>query len=254
MAFLRWGDMFTTSQFLRYRGDNDYGTATGGFTSIAVLIVFVILFANLGLQTARRELIKSSVSQESETNPSPIEIVIGPDGGFIFVLGIMGLNLNDPMVTYFDISLTQNYFGPLLTSINSTAIPLEQCTMSHFDFNPNIIDYFKRFTINWALCPPKGTKLAVQGRITSDIFSQFMVRISKCNSAVNPKCAPAPMMAAIQQQMGYFRFGMPMVTALINPGDQDYVKYYVEDSNIFYFTLNAGCDSSGPIGADRGEH
>lgn len=63
MALLRWGDMFTTTQFLRYRGDSDYSTATGGFISIAVLMVFFILFANLGLQTARRELINSSFSQ-----------------------------------------------------------------------------------------------------------------------------------------------------------------------------------------------
>lgn len=167
-----------------------------------------------------------------------MEVVIGPDGGFIFMLAVMGLNLNDPMISYFDISLTQNYFGPLLTPINSTIIPLEQCTMAHFDFNPNIIDYFERFTIGWALCPPIGTNLAVQGRVTSNIFSRFMVSVSKCNSTLNLKCAPAAMMTAIQQEMGFFQLGMPMVTLLINPGDQDYVKYYVEDSNVFYFTMD----------------
>jgi hypothetical protein len=62
-AFLRWSDLFSTTQFLRFRGDSDYGTVTGGFTSIAVLVVFSILFANLGVQTANRQLINSSVSQ-----------------------------------------------------------------------------------------------------------------------------------------------------------------------------------------------
>ncbi len=240
LRLLRWGDMFTTSQFLRYRGDSDYGTATGGFTSIAVLIVFVILFANLGLQTARREIINSSVSQESETSPSPMDLIIGPDGGFIFVVGVMGINLNNPMVKFFDVTLTQYFFGPLLTPINATNIPLEQCTPAHFDFNPDITTYFKRFTIDYALCPPKGTKLNAQGRITSDIFSQFTVQINKCNTTANLNCASDPMMAYAQQMSGgYFRVGMPMVTALINPGDKEYVKYYVEDNNIFYFTLES---------------
>jgi hypothetical protein len=124
-ALLRWGDMFSTSQFLRYRGDSDYGTVTGGFVSVAVIIVFAILFANLGIQTANRQLINSSVSQESETDPSPLKVVVGPQGGFIFMVALLGLNLNNPAISFFDITLTQSYYGPLLTPINSTSVPLE---------------------------------------------------------------------------------------------------------------------------------
>lgn len=48
-SLLKSGDLFTSSQLLRYRKEMDYGTATGGFVSIAVFIVFAALFWNLGI-------------------------------------------------------------------------------------------------------------------------------------------------------------------------------------------------------------
>jgi hypothetical protein len=77
-SFLRWGDLFSTSQFLLYKGDNDYNTVTGGFISIAVIIVFAALFTNIGLQTANRQIINASTSYVSETDPSPLQLIAGP--------------------------------------------------------------------------------------------------------------------------------------------------------------------------------
>lgn len=105
-GLLKSGDLFTTSQLLRYRKETDYGTATGGFVSIAVFIVFAALFWNLGIQTANMELINSSMSIISESDPSPVKITAGTKGGFMFGVAIIGLNLNDPLVTYFNITLT----------------------------------------------------------------------------------------------------------------------------------------------------
>lgn len=174
-SLLKSGDLFTTSQLLRYRKESDYGTATGGFISIAVFIVFAALFWNLGIQTANMELINSSVSIVSESDPSFVEIVAGPKGGFMFGLAIIGLNLNDPLVTYFNITLTQRFFGPLYSLINVTQVELVQCTKAHFAFNQEIENYFKRFPINNALCPALNTHFQVGGRVTSDIFSTFIL-------------------------------------------------------------------------------
>lgn len=224
---LKSGDLFTTSQLLRYRKETDYGTATGGFISIAVFIVFAALFWSLAIQTANMELINSSMSIISEPDPSFAEITAGPKGGFMFGVAIVGLNLSDPLVTYFNITLTQRFFGPLYTPINATLIPLVQCTPAHFAFNQNIVDYFKRFPVSNALCPTLDSKFQVGGRVTSDLFSFFALQVSKCDAAVNPRCASDAQIAAIQAQIGYFTIGLPMINTLINAGDQDYFQLYV---------------------------
>lgn len=226
-GLLKSGDLFTTSQLLRYRKESDYGTATGGFVSVAVFIVFAALFWNLGIQTANMELINSSMSIISESDPSPVEITAGIKGGFMFGVAIIGLNLSDPLVTYFNITLTQRFFGPLYTPINATQIPLVQCTPAHFTFNQEIENYFKRFPVNNALCPTLDSKFQVGGRVTSDVFSFLSLQISKCNASVNPRCASDAQIAFIQSQLGYFTIGLPMINTLINAGDLDYVRLYV---------------------------
>jgi len=39
-------DLFPTNNFLRYKDESDYTTATGGFVSIVVIIIFIVLFAS----------------------------------------------------------------------------------------------------------------------------------------------------------------------------------------------------------------
>ena len=58
--YLRKFDLFPASQFLRYRGDPEYTTATGGIISLGVITIFIILFAAMGIQTAKREIIEAS--------------------------------------------------------------------------------------------------------------------------------------------------------------------------------------------------
>jgi hypothetical protein len=48
------------------------------------------------------------------------------------------------------------------------------------------------------------------------------------------------MMTAIQAQLGgYFTLGVPFVSSIINPGDSDYAKFNVKDTNTFYFTIDS---------------
>ena len=56
---LRMFDLFPNSQFLRYHGKPKYNSMTGGFISIAVLVIFIILFASMGLRTVQRDIIFS---------------------------------------------------------------------------------------------------------------------------------------------------------------------------------------------------
>ncbi len=62
---LRSVDLFPTSNFVRYSGDSEYTTSTGGLTSVVVIIIFIILFANMGLKTVKMEIISSEFYTES---------------------------------------------------------------------------------------------------------------------------------------------------------------------------------------------
>ena len=54
-------DLFAHTSLLRYNMESDYSTATGGFLSFVIVIVFAALFFSLGLRTVRKEIINSSV-------------------------------------------------------------------------------------------------------------------------------------------------------------------------------------------------
>lgn len=48
---LKFCDLFSTSQFLRYKNDEDYKTASGGICSLIVVTIFMIMFMNTAMQT-----------------------------------------------------------------------------------------------------------------------------------------------------------------------------------------------------------
>ena len=58
---LRKPDLFCQPSLLRYNGEAEYSTATGGFLSIAVIVIFVTLFFSMGLRTIRMEIITSNL-------------------------------------------------------------------------------------------------------------------------------------------------------------------------------------------------
>lgn len=149
-------DLFPTQQYLRYKEEPDYKTATGGAVSIAILVIFIIMFYSLGMQTVNQKIINGSVSYQIDTEPVPLSINFTKGSEFMFGIGILGLDLNDPNIKYFDISLRQNYFTPLFRTINSTVIPLVACTPDHFNHDSDILKLYYQFNFSRALCPPFG--------------------------------------------------------------------------------------------------
>ena len=55
--FLKVVDLFPYSTFLRYNSDDYYSTSTGGIISIGIIIVFIILFASMGIKTVNKKII-----------------------------------------------------------------------------------------------------------------------------------------------------------------------------------------------------
>ena len=71
-------DLFQTSSLLRYNGEAEYSTVTGGLVSIIVIVIFIILFASMGLQTAQKKIINSIALSTYESNPGAANITMSP--------------------------------------------------------------------------------------------------------------------------------------------------------------------------------
>lgn len=50
-------DLFSTSQFLRFQGEGEYKTASGGLCSLIVIAIFMALFMSTAIQTLNMQII-----------------------------------------------------------------------------------------------------------------------------------------------------------------------------------------------------
>ena len=71
-------DLFSNVQFLRYNGETEYTTNSGGVVSLAVITILIILFASMGVKTVNKQIITSTKSTKYESHPSKTTINVGP--------------------------------------------------------------------------------------------------------------------------------------------------------------------------------
>jgi hypothetical protein len=111
-------DSFPATQFLRYQGETEYATATGGFFSLVVIVVFMILFTSTGLDVINKVNVTATSNFQSEMEPSPANLTAGPNGDFMFAIQILGINFSDPTTTVFEINLVQLSFTPVYKPVS----------------------------------------------------------------------------------------------------------------------------------------
>jgi hypothetical protein len=56
-SLLQMCDLFAASQFIKYKGESDFKTATGGFCSVVILTIFAVLFTSMAIKTVNRQII-----------------------------------------------------------------------------------------------------------------------------------------------------------------------------------------------------
>ena len=56
---IRMLDLFPTAKLVRYNGETEYNSITGGLVSMVVISIFAILFSSMGLRTIKKEIIQS---------------------------------------------------------------------------------------------------------------------------------------------------------------------------------------------------
>ena len=151
---LRLFDFFQCNKFLRYNGDAEYKSMTGGITSVTVVVIFVILFSSIALKTLKKEIITSSSFTESENIPSELAMRMGPGGDMMFGIYIRESNLSS-VPRLFDVKMERVYYSYGYV-LNRTEVPLEQCTESHFNFDSDLAVQLKSLPVSGLLCPRVG--------------------------------------------------------------------------------------------------
>lgn len=146
----------------------------------------------------------------------------------MFAVGVYGLNLNDPNVTYFKISLYQNVFSPIFQTISSVEIPLVKCTSAHFNFNKDILSLYNNLDLRYSLCPPLGQTFQIGGRVTSQIYKQMSINVLPCNSTTTANCANSSILSAAQAALGgIFTLSFPVISTIVNANNQNYLQTYL---------------------------
>lgn len=141
---------------------------------------------------------------------------MSPDGGFMFGINLFGFDLTSPL-KMFDIKLYQESYSPIFNLINRTDVPLVPCSLSHFSFNDKIMKSFFDLNMSKGLCPLLDYNFKVKGKVTSDIFSQIRVTVSRCNSTLDPYCMNDTQFGAIEAFVKQFTLVVPLITTYINP-------------------------------------
>ena len=152
-GFLTNFDFFADPKLLTYHDEPEYKTATGGFITIVIFAVTIALVTTEAILLLQRKNVTGSVHYDRMTDPSYSLVKIGPEGGFMFSLGIKGVNLANNSSKIFDVVLEKHEYRILTGFSSTTSIPLVACTQEHFAFNTAIQEHFTAFQMQEWLCP-----------------------------------------------------------------------------------------------------
>ena len=154
-----------------------------------IVVVFVLLFSSMGLQTVRKEIIFSTSRTTKVTGPTLSTMNFTKPEGFMFALILEAVDINDPNITYFDFEMVHTITTQPTYQSVQTNIPLIPCTEDHFDFSDSTRLGFSKFAGSRWLCPPMNNSVSIEGRRYGPSHQYFSINIKKCNSTSNPNCA-----------------------------------------------------------------
>jgi hypothetical protein len=82
-------DLFPTKPFLRYKGEAEYKTATGGFCSLLVIAIFFVLFIKSGLNVINKAVVTTSFDIQHQIEPVSTTLKASPAGKFMLAINVV---------------------------------------------------------------------------------------------------------------------------------------------------------------------
>ena len=151
-------------------------------------------------------------------------------------------NLNSGL-RYFDIVLTNTVYDTGDATNSSTEYMLQPCTKNHWRDYPKAQNNFDRLHMDYWKCLPLDHKFIIHGKYASKTSMTLDVAIKKCtNSSLSDTrpCATQTQIDDFFTANGNFYYTIYFLNPLINPESQDYLSYYLQDSNYIIFDNNGG--------------
>ena len=90
------------------------------------------------------------------------------------------------------------------------------------------------------LCPQLGQQVEVKGKVTSSLYSQLKITVTRCNNTIDPTCMSDAAFNTLETTMKKFTFAFPIFNTMLNPDQQEYKTFFVEDRNRFSFSSSLG--------------
>lgn len=84
---------------------------------------------------------------------------------------------------------------------------------------------YSKLQLKVGLCPPLGHEFKLKGKLTSDLFAGLQILVKRCNSTIDPTCAPDAYFSAVEASVGQFPLLPIFVNTEINPNSQDYKAF-----------------------------
>ena len=124
----------------------------------------------------------------------------------------------------------------------SQSIPLEPCTLEHWAAYPNIQKSFSRLSIDTWMCMPLNLEVEIKGKYASEVSQLLEVSISQCtnSSQWTVPCAPQTTIDQLFANDTNFFFTLYFINPIINADSQEFLEYYIEDSNYIIFSATRG--------------
>ncbi|KAM3136629.1 hypothetical protein pb186bvf_011265 [Paramecium bursaria] len=242
-------DIYGQNISLNIKGENQYQTAFGGLSSLAIVSVIAVFFwSNIQAFVLKQNLI--SVSQDIFTNdPEMIEL---DKSNFMAAVSIAQKGSYFTESPYFNISVQQQTYtrysnGTLVKNI--TYVDLVPCQLSNFQnlftpFGVNFSDQFYSLGMQYWLCPRSDQKIQLRGTYSSATFQYIKIAVTNCSNDTSqnsfytwkPQCAPQSAVDSYLAANGEFKFQIYSTNMIINAGlAEDYSQIYLDDE--LYFTF-----------------
>ncbi|CAD8200037.1 unnamed protein product [Paramecium pentaurelia] len=239
-------DIFGQTITLNINKESNYKTFFGGISSILIIAILIAFFFSNVMDFLNQTEIIFSLETKFSINPDDM-ILTSQNYMAAFSIEQKGFAINP----YFNISIEQRQYirdenGKLIKNISY--IPLETCTLSHFDLllNQSDINFQEQYNqldlSNW-LCPKKDFQFKLSGTYSSQEFNFIKIIVNDCidnkeneTGGWNPICASEQAKQQHLQKEGQFKFQIYQVNSVVNPGQpKTYVSSYLDGEMYFTF-------------------
>lgn len=121
-------DLFSSIQLLRFDGDAETKTLTGGVFSLAVVIYLISTFSSMVFDTFNKLIIASTSDTIQSNEPEPVYLLT-TDNASHFMLGVevWHFDLNTGP-RYFDVELRNSFMTDGVPGEDSVVYTMEPCT------------------------------------------------------------------------------------------------------------------------------